>query len=976
MPLDKQVVSLALTKGVDTKSDSKQLVPGSLVLLENGRFTEPGKIVKRPGNAALSQDVIGSGSQIESGQGLTSFREEILASNGTGLFSYSQGSTEWANKGPLFNITIDASSVVRNNYQQTSQDSCIHSSGIQCVVWSDSSGGVRYSIIDFNTKLQIVSNALISSTGSKAKCLALGNYFVIIYFTSSGNIFKKLCIPVVDPTGGGSSSDLVTDNTGSVYDAQVISNRIFFVYNNNSGNLAIRYINASLSVSTAETIASVVATSATIFGDDSANVWIALWNGTVTRVAIYSYELVSVLAIQTIETIANVNNITGVVIGSTANIFYDITSGTVYNYRIRYVTVTIAGVASAVSDLIRSMALGSKAFAYNDVAYVMGSYASTYQPTYFLINSEADVSAKISPLSGGGIPATNVIPQVNLYAEGIYQITYLQKNTTTAVDGVIVSQSGVQQATIDFTSLGLISSELADNLHIGGGFMAMYDGANLVEHGFHLFPEQPAVAQAASGSIANGAYQYVVVYEWMDNFGNIHRSAPSIPVSITTTGSNGTVNVTIPTLRVTAKTNVACVVYRTEASGLVFYRVSSLTSPTFNSTTADTVTFSDTTADSGIIGNNQLYTTGGEVENISVPATEIFLNFKNRIIAVPAENKSQWWYSKQIVPGFPVEFSDSLVNNMDQYGGEVRAVGVLDDKIIFFKENVKFYVYGSGPSAAGTNGNYSEPERVTGDTGCVNQRSIVSTPMGLMYQSPKGIYLLGRDIVDKYIGSPVEDYTQGFEATSAVLMAENNQVRFTMDSGVTLVYDYFVDQWSVDSGLSARDSTLWMGANYATIRSSGQVLIEDPSIYTDAGRFVKLKMKTGWINFAQVQGFQRVRKMLLLGEYKSPHRLRISIAENFNGSAFQNLYINAGDDLETEAYGDDSTYGSMDYYGGAFPSYNFRVFLERQKCTSLQVTIEDTQSSNFGEGYSLSNIAFEVGVKKGLNKLKAGASYG
>ena len=975
MPLEKQTISLKLDKGMDTKSDSKQQIPGSLVLLENGRFTEPGKIVKRPGNDGLNQSIIGSSSSISNGAGLTSFMDELLESDGTELYSYSEGNESWADKGRLFNLSLEASNVIKNNYQQTSQDSCYHSTGLQCFVWEDTSGGSRYSVIDYNTKLQLVTNRIITTDATKPKCFAVGNYLVITYHDTSESHLKKMVISIAAPTATGIISDLATDPQNNVYDAQVIGERMFFTYNNNAGAISTRYMNPLLSISSAETIAATVATCITIFGDDSNNAWIALWDGTDTKYAIYDYFLNVVHVLATIETVAAVKNITGVVIGTTATIFYDITSGSVFNYKIRKTTVTIAGTVAAPAVFILSLSLGTKAFKYNSVAYVVGSYASTYQPTYFVLNDSAQVAAKISPLTGGGIPAKVVIPQVNLISAGVYQITYLQKNTTTAVEGVITSQSGVMQASIDFTSLGLVSSELANNLHIGGGFLAMYDSASLVEHGFHLFPETPALAQAASGSIANGVYLYTVVYEWVDNFGNIHRSAPSVPATITTTGSNGTVNVTIPTLRVTSKTNVALTVYRTEASGTIFYRVSSLTSPTFNSTSADTVVFADTSADASIIGNNQLYTTGGEVENISAPSSEIFVNFKNRVILVPAENKSQWWYSKQVVPGFPVEFSDLFVNNMDQYGGDIRAVGVMDDKIVFFKENTKFYVYGSGPAPSGANDDFSNPERITSDTGCLNQRSIVSTPLGLMYQSPKGIYLLGRNMVDTYIGSPVEEVTQAADATSAVLMPAVNQVRFTMDNGQTIVYDYFVNQWSVDTGLTAQDSTLWRGTSYAQVRSSGQVLVENASVYTDAGRFIKLKLKTGWISFAQVQGFKRIWKMLILGEYLSPHQLIVSVAENFIDPPFQQTYING--DLSTGVYGESTPYGADDVYGGDWPLYMFRLFLSRQKVTSLQITIEDAQNaSEYGQGYSISNLAFEVGVKKGLDKLPAAASYG
>lgn len=974
MPLDKQTVSLALIKGIDTKSDSKQQIPGSLTLLENGRFTEPQKIRKRPGHDALGQSILGGSSSISVGSGVASFRDELLESNGTEIYSYSQGNNAWADKGAFFNLDLSTSSVVRNSYQQTSQDSCYHPQGIQCFVWEDSSGGSRYSIIDYETKLQLVTNAVIASDATKPKCYALGSYIVITHYDTSETDINIAYLPAATPTSALIYKDVVTDPANDEYDAAIVGDRLFFVYNRSGGNLTLGYLNALLQVSTLTTISATVAAAVGIFGDSSNRVWVSYWNSTAVRAAIYDYAKNQIIAPTTIETIANVKNVTLAVVGSTAKIIYDITAAATYNYNIKSTSFTLAGAVGTPAFFILSLSLASKAFVYNSVVYVMGNYASSYQPTYFLLDSSAKVAAKISPLTAGGVASKSVIPQINEIDTGVYQISYLQKNTTTAVDGLIVSQTGVQQATVDFTRTTLISTDLASNLHIGGGMLAMYDGTSVVEHGFHVFPEAAVLGQTTSGSIANGTYQYSVCYEWMDNAGSIHRSAPSIPSTITTTGSNGTVTVTVPNLRITSKSNVSIVVYRTAASGTIFYRVSSLTSPTVSSSVVESSTFNDTSADASIIGNNQIYTTG-EVENISVPSTEIFTNFKNRVIAVPAENKSQWWASKQVVPGSPVEFSDFFVYNMDQYGGEITAVGVLDDKIVFFKENTKFYVYGNGPAASGANDDFSNPERVTGDTGSTNQRSIVSTPVGLMYQSPKGVYLLDRAIQDKYIGSPVEAYTKDALVTSAVLMAAVNQVRMTLDSGVTLVYDYFVNEWNIDTGLQAQDSTLWQGSSYAIVQSSGRILVENPNVFTDAGQFVKLKIKTGWISFAKVQGFQRIWKALLLGTYYSPHRLIVRIAENFNPSPFQTTYID-NLNLGTPNYGDDDTWGSGSYWGGAFPSYNFDVQLERQKCTSIQITIEDTQSTDYGEGYDLSNIAFEVGVKKGLNKLKAAASYG
>jgi len=54
----------------------------------------------------------------------------------------------------------------------------------------------------------------------------------------------------------------------------------------------------------------------------------------------------------------------------------------------------------------------------------------------------------------------------------------------------------------------------------------------------------------------------------------------------------------------------------------------------------------------------------------------------------------------------------------------------------------------------------TEPSLIPTDTGTINPRSIVLTPMGIMYQSEKGIYLLDRSLQVSYIGADVEAYRQ------------------------------------------------------------------------------------------------------------------------------------------------------------------------------------------------------------------------
>jgi len=139
--------------------------------------------------------VVGSSTNISSGRGITSFKNELIMNSDTNLYSYSEGADRWVNKGSYVNCEISAATVIRNSYQQTCQDSCYHSIGIQCFVWEDSSGGSRYTIVDYETKQQIVSNAVVGANAQKPKCYALGNYIVILYWDTSLTDIVMLRIP-------------------------------------------------------------------------------------------------------------------------------------------------------------------------------------------------------------------------------------------------------------------------------------------------------------------------------------------------------------------------------------------------------------------------------------------------------------------------------------------------------------------------------------------------------------------------------------------------------------------------------------------------------------------------------------------------------------------------------------------------------------------------------------------------------------
>lgn len=168
------------------------------------------------------------------------------------------------------------------------------------------------------------------------------------------------------------------------------------------------------------------------------------------------------------------------------------------------------------------------------------------------------------------------------------------------------------------------------------------------------------------------------------------------------------------------------------------------------------------------------------------------------------------------------------------------------------------------------------------------------------------------------------------------------------------MFDYLVQQWGQFLPYPGVDSIVCDNICYLQ-QAGGLVLQETIGVFTDNGAPIVLSMTFGWMSFAKVQGYQRFRKFLILGESESNTTLTVTIAYNFNSAIIQTDNITIT---------------------GAQIPIQYRVFPIFQKCESFQISFSDSPSATIGEGLRLSNFALEVGVKKGLNKMPAAVSYG
>jgi hypothetical protein len=777
------------------------------------------------------------------------------------------------------------------------------------------------------------------------------------------------------------------------WDTDAAGNNLVFALNDNVANTITYGFSTNQGALSTQTVTGHTGSASIgVAAWESSKVNVTYCDGTTIRTFSFQPQtLVVIDAVATVEAF-NAKALAGVATSlTTVSWYYWHSDATAWKDYIKRVVVT-SGTAGTPAIFARSVSIFSRPWLQNGLEYIPTAYSSTLQGAYMVLDQTGAVVARLLSGSGGVRHGANDVASIARISDNKILLALSEQVTAFATNDVNLQfLSGVTAVELEFfnSQRSYSVAELAGVLHVSGGLLSMYDGVSLVEHGFNVFPEASSAVTSAGGSVNDGAHSYVVVYEWKDATGARHQSAPSPAVSATTGGGNNTVTLTIPTLRLTAKApvnvagaalaypraNVSLAVYRTEAAGTEYFRVSSLTSLTYNDVTNDTVTYVDTASDATLVAGEPLYTFGGVLEDVAAPACHGLTVHKNRLFLVNSERPLEVWYSKQVVPGQPVEMSDAAVMNVDPVGGlSINEMESMDANLIIGKEGTLSYVGGDGPSDTGANNDFGTPQLITSDVGISEPRSVCRTPVGLMFKSTKGIYMLGRDLAVTYVGADVESFNSE-TVVSCTLVRDVNQVRVGLgDSGSALVYDYYVQQWSVFTYRNLVDACIWQN-KYTFVQSNGRAMVEDASVFTDAGLFYPLKATTAWMAVAGVSGMQRAYRLMLLGDFKSPHSLKFSVAYDFNDAPTQVKSVDASS-LATGVWGDDTAWGATSPWGGSFPAYQWRLDLTRQKCTAVQFSFEDVQTSNFGEGMTLSNMALQVGVIGTIKQVPASKIVG
>lgn len=646
-------------------------------------------------------------------------------------------------------------------------------------------------------------------------------------------------------------------------------------------------------------------------------------------------------------------------------------------------------------------------------AFIVGHDSrSGLQNAYYLYTSEGNLFGQVlsgeAANSASGNPMTRVWP-----VEGGHEaaLGFIRRLDAESDNISVFTHQGIKRLLLT-TSNAQNAVEVEKVLYLGGSMLWAYDGESITEAAPLMFPDMladvptatspnsPDIAQSTVGGSrldTTASYSYRVFYVWTRRNGSKVRSA-AWTVTETLTGGNDTLTLTIPTLAHTLRrddatepdgapyTDVVIEVYRTEGnptSPAIYYKVSGEDPGTitgnnrfvFNDPQADSVTFVDAMPDDTAKTREVDYTTSGELYNVACPGPAFLAPVGNRLFAaggaIPANTAV---FSKITQPGGPVLFSDTgVVDGCPAAGGAITGIGEINDTPVLFKRNNIFALAGGGPDNLGGSGTFAV-QSVSTDLGCVNQQSVVKIPQGLMFKSGKGIYLLDQSLGLQYVGAPVEAFNAQ-DITAAHTVPDTSQAIFLTNSGYTLMYDYQFNQWSSFTGHTGISACV-KGLEYAYLKSDGELRIRDTSVWTDGGQFYRLKLKTGPVRLDEiVQKFSLFKRIMILGEYFTPHRLRVGLWYNREVAPYETWTWDPSTVITSSTWGS-GTWGSGTW-GGAIDgtTYQHEHAPKRMKNATVSIELTELVGDPPGRGFEISEIAIRVGVREGLQRIAATRKY-
>jgi hypothetical protein len=390
-----------------------------------------------------------------------------------------------------------------------------------------------------------------------------------------------------------------------------------------------------------------------------------------------------------------------------------------------------------------------------------------------------------------------------------------------------------------------------------------------------------------------------------------------------------------------------------------------------------------------------VYTVGGVLAADTWPSFTKAVATSTRLWVIDSVRPGRVIPSKLFEDYVSPEYNSTLAINLGDERN-LTAIGKLDDKVVVFERDDIHVIYGDGPDNRGEGEDFAV-HYISTDVGCQDQESVIETPAGLIfYSSPRGFYLLDRNLQIQFIGAAIEDIAKGIRVKAATIDPGNAEVRFLVEpdpnetqtvkygpdpdtTAVTrpprpvfgnelptdacLAFFYETGDWMLYSSYPGTRSCVYQRA-YTKLLSDG-TLWQESEEFADPTGINRTLMRSPWISLSDtVQDYQRLWKILFLGRYLSSLR---GIGDDVYeaGDIIVRLYF----DYEA-TYVQEKRFRMQDFGFDPFnrtPQRAERLQFEispqdgRGRCQAVKIEIEEVNSEDMGEGvgYGLGH-GFEI----------------
>jgi hypothetical protein len=997
-PVQYQVVHKPFVGPLDEASEPALLEDGFTVI-ENGSFEEPGKIRKRPGTSELNTAIAGSPDVerfikwkdsllIATGQA----SGRILRPNATTLLEVTQQMSE---------CTVRRRAIERSIQDNVFNPEAAYANGYFVYAWK-ASGGIYCRITDDSGRTYLFDQNLSSATGVthlRVAVMGNGRYVLICYFPTSGTtqlrarIVDCTTVPVIS-----SEVTILTDilDAAGCYDISP---------NGSAAEFLLAYIDIAgqrvgVKVTTAGALPALGSTwraaQAPIGTHSRISVLDAAPSGTPAGVIAYVDSGAVRVEVYNTSTAAQILAATSHIPLGALEAGTGITKLTESSYMVyghENATATTPQImwwrwitSSGTQGTTRSTARlrpESKPWTIHDRQFCVVSTDNVFAVIEL---NDSDASARPVATFGKSQEATS-----GLGSGPRYMPSWVSAQSSKRHTGVYLQAAGADthgagdHLTFDFDdSARYQAAETGDLAYWASGLVQYTDGDNAHEAGFLQTPRLATANGAGTGLVAGDFYQYVLVYEWFDRWGNYHQSEPSeaVTAQVPDNGAGqGTIDVTVWHLSLTLRQRqtatqrrVQLALYRANVTVAgapasetgVFHRERSIVLTVAGRDNDPQRLSFQTINDNGadfIASNPTLYTAGGVLEQDAVyGGGRALVRHKARLWVAGGEEPDIIWYSQEETEGRPAEFN--LAQQVRIPGEEVNALASLDDALIAFSKDRIYAILGEGPNSTGDpqSGSFTVPILIHSDGGCDQPRGTVSTPLGVFYVGRQGIYLLDRSRASQYIGDPVQDTFAAFPVVrSATYVQHRGEIRWLMQNTAgtawrVMVFDFESKRWAIWKYNTARvgaDAAYSIGL-WHYVASDGVVAYEPGgSAYTDANGWYGITLTTGHIAFSDWQTLKRLRRLRPMLEKRGTGGLTVELVRN--GHAFGTA-------------NQSSTFTWTEAAIAALSENGVRAHVDHQKGHRWQLRLKETEPAAPDEGLAFIGCSFEVGFRGGVQR--------